>query len=178
MFGAAVGLFAWCLLAAGPGHAAVPDMAEVRRLAREPTPAILKGTAFASISDADYWTKVRGSVKPVVVVFYMDRDEASRNLATLARQLALDFQDRIVFYGYRVGEGPRVDRQVQARLQRTYGVKQVPATLFYDNDKGKMELERTDYSVPTLAEYRTPSLLFWKTYYTTVRDYITKHILD
>jgi hypothetical protein len=30
---------------------------------------------------------------------------------------------------------------------------------------GKMELERTDYSVPVLLEYRTPSLLFWTKYH-------------
>jgi len=64
------------------------------------------------------------------------------------------------------------------QLQKRYGVKQLPATLFYDNDKGKMELERTNYTVPTLAEYRTPNTLLFKIYYNTLRAYITKHILD
>jgi hypothetical protein len=41
-----------------------------------------------------------------------------------------------------------------------------------------MELERTDYSVPALVEYRTPSLFFWKTYHQAIREYIQKNILD
>jgi hypothetical protein len=41
-----------------------------------------------------------------------------------------------------------------------------------------MELERTNYTVPTLAEYRTPNTLFFKVYYNNIHDYITKHILD
>jgi hypothetical protein len=57
-------------------------------------------------------------------------------------------------------------------------VKQIPATLFYDNDRGKIELEKTDYSVPTMVEYRTPSLLFWRTYHQAIRDFIQKSILD
>ena len=54
----------------------------------------------------------------------------------------------------------------------------MPATLFYDNDKGKMELETSDYSVPTMAEYRTPSPFFWNTYYQATRKYIKENILD
>jgi hypothetical protein len=41
-----------------------------------------------------------------------------------------------------------------------------------------MELERTDYSVPAVIEYRTPSPFFWNTYYQTTRKYIQKNILD
>ena len=65
-----------------------------------------------------------------------------------------------------------------AALKKRYGVRQVPATLFYDNDHGKMELERTDYSVPAMIEYRTPRPLFWNTYYQTIRRYIRENILD
>ena len=41
-----------------------------------------------------------------------------------------------------------------------------------------MELEKTDYSVPLMLEYRTPSMLFWKTYHQAIREYIQKNILD
>jgi len=161
-------------------QAAAPDvdMADVRRLAREPVEAILSGAPFGRISDDDYWKTVRGSPKPVVVVFYANQDERSRNLATLARYLALEFSEAVGFYGYPVTAGATVEGSALAALQKRYGVRKVPATLFYDNDRGKMELERTDYSVPALLEYRTPSLFFWKTYHQATREYIQKNILD
>lgn len=73
------------------GQAAEIDMAEVRRLTKEPVQTILQGSAFANISDADYKAKVQGSSRPVIVLFYADRDEKSRDLATLARYIALEF---------------------------------------------------------------------------------------
>jgi thiol-disulfide isomerase/thioredoxin len=171
-------LVACCLAAPTPGYSAEIDMTEVRRLAKEPVQAILKGTPFADVSDADYQKKVQDDTRPVIVLFYADRDEKSRNLATLARYLAMDFGDKISFVAYQASRGVQVDKGTLQRLQKRYGVKQVPATFFYDNDKGKMELERTNYTVPTLAEYRTPSTLFFKVYYNNIHDYITKHILD
>jgi hypothetical protein len=158
--------------------AADVNMDDVRRLAREPVETILSGAPIGRVSDADYWKTVRGSPKPVVVVFYANQDQRSRHLATLARYLALEFSEDIVFYGYPVTAGATIEHNALAALQKRYGVKKVPATLFYDNDHGKMELERTDYSVPALLEYRTPSLLFWSTYHRTIREYIQKNILD
>jgi hypothetical protein len=174
-----------CLLGAAvwftpAAHAAVPavDMAEVRRLAREPVETIFTGAPLGPITDQDYRKLVQDSPRPVVVIFYASQDEKSRNLATLARYLALEFGQVITFYGYRVTAGATVGREALGALQKQYGVRQVPATLFYDNDRGKIELEKTDYSVPTTAEYRTPSLLFWRTYHQAIRDYIQKSILD
>jgi len=158
--------------------AADVNMDDVRRLAREPVETILSGAPIGRVSDADYWKTVRGSPKPVVVVFYANQDQRSRHLATLARYLALEFSEAVVFYGYPVTAGATIEHNALAALQKRYGVKKVPATLFYDNDRGKMELERTDYSVPALLEYRTPSLLFWNTYHRTIREYIQTNILD
>jgi hypothetical protein len=173
VLGLAIALASWA-------SAAVPavDMNEVRRLAREPVETIISGTPVARIADKDYRTMVHDSPRPVVVVFYANEDEKSRNLATLVRYLALEFNDVITFYAYRVAPGTRVERDTLGALQKQYGVKQVPATLFYDNDRGKIELEKADYSVPTLVEYRTPSLFFWKTYHQAIREYIQKSILD
>ena len=154
------------------------DMAEVRRLAREPVETIFSGAPIGRVSDATYWKTVQGSPKPVVVVFYANQDQQSRHLATLVRYLALEFGETIVFYGYPVTAGATVDRNALAALKKRYGVRQVPATLFYDNDRKKIELERTDYSVPAVIEYRTPSPLFWSTYRQTIRRYIQKNILD
>ena len=154
------------------------DMTEVRRLAREPVETILAGAPVGRVSDTDYQTVVHASPRPVVVFFYASQDEKSRNLATLARSLALEFSQVISFYGYQVTTGATVERQALAALQTQYGVRQVPATLFYDNDRGKIELEKTDYSVPTFTEYRTPSMFLWKTYHQAIREYIKKSILD
>jgi len=159
-------------------QAADADMADVRRLAREPVETILSGAPIARISDGKYWKTVRGSPKPVVVMFYANQDQQSRYLATLARYLALEFSEDVVFYGYPVTAGATVEHNALAAIKKRYGVKKVPATLFYDNDRGKMELERTDYSVPAVIEYRTPSPLFWNTYRQTIRKYIQENILD
>jgi len=153
-------------------------MADIRRLAREPVETIFAGAPIGRLTDADYWKTVRGSPRPVVVVFYANQDERSRNLATLARSLAVEYAEVIGFYGYRVTAGTTVERAGLAEIDRRYGVKRLPATLFYDNDHGNMELERTDYSVPAMLEYRTPSMLFWRTYHQAIRDYIEKNILD
>ena len=112
------------------------------------------------------------------MVFYANQDQRSRHLATLVRYLALEFSETVVFYGYPVTAGASVEHNALAALKKRYGVKQVSATLFYDNDRGKMELERTDYSVPAVIEYRTPRPLFWNTYYQTTRKYIQENILD
>jgi hypothetical protein len=173
------GLLALSLLAVVTlRHATAIDMAEVRRLAQQPVGQILRGTPFADVTDADYRQKVAGSPRPVIVVFYADRDEKSRNLATLARYLAQEFGSKITFYGYRASDTAAVDRPTLERLQKSYGIRQIPATLFYDNDRGKIELERTDYDVPSLVEYRTPSMLFFRTYYSAIQKYVTENILD
>ncbi len=111
-------------------------------------------------------------------MFYANQDQQSRYLATLARYLALEFSEDVVFYGYPVTAGATVDPNTLATLKKRYGVRRVPATLFYDNDRGKMELEKKDYSVPSLIEYRTPRPLLWNIYYQTTRKYIRENILD
>src|SRR5262249_25170353 len=58
------------------------EMTEVRRLAREPVETILSGAPVGRISDQDYHKMVHGSPRPVVVIFYANQDEKSRNLAT------------------------------------------------------------------------------------------------
>ena len=156
----------------------VINMTEVRRLAREPVETILASTPFGRVTDNDFSTMVHDSPRPVVVLFYANQDGKSRNLATLARYLALEFSEVISFYGYQVSQGAKVEREALGALQKRYGVKQIPATFFYDNDRGKIELEKEDYAVPTFAEYRTPSMFLWKTYHQAVRAYIVKEILD
>jgi hypothetical protein len=136
---------------AASARAAVPtvDMAEVRRLAREPVEIIFAGVPIGRVTDADYWTTVHGSPKPVVVIFYASQEKRSRNLASLARYLALEFHEVVGFYGYRIAAGAAPEPAALARVDQLHGVKRIPASLFYDNDRGAMELEKTDYSVPS-----------------------------
>src|SRR5215831_8844358 len=133
---------------AASAHAMSVDMAEVRRLAREPVETILSGAPIGRISDVDYWSTVQGSPKPVIVVFYANQEEQSRHLATLVRYIAMEFSGSIAFYAYRVTAGATAEHSALAAIDRRYKVKHVPATLFYDNDRGKMELEKTEYSAP------------------------------
>jgi hypothetical protein len=174
----ATALGACCFAAAIAAIAAEIDMAEVRRVSQQPVHDILHGTSFTEISDADYRQKINNGSRPAVVIFYADQDEKSRLLATLARYLAAEFSSNIDFYTYRTANGAQAAKKTLQHVLKSYGVKQIPATLFYDNDRGRMELERTNYTVPTLAEYRTPNTFFFKSYYKTIRDYIDKNILD
>ena len=161
-----------------PSRATEVNMTEVRKLAEQPVKTILQGTPVIKISDVDYQDLVFKSTRPVVVLFYIDQDQDSRNLATLLRYLSIDFQKRITFCIYEVAEKRPISKDLSARLQKTYSLDKVPGTFFYDNDKGKIELERENYQVPSLKEYRTPKMLFWKTYYTTITKYIEENILD
>jgi hypothetical protein len=167
-----------CLTATSTSYPAEIDMATVRRLAQQPVHEILHGTSFTEIADADYRQKIDSGSRPAIVIFYADQDEKSRLLATLARYLAADFSSKIDFHAYRTTSGEKAPKKTLQHVLKSYGVKQIPATSFYDNDKGRMELERTNYTVPTLTEYRTPNTFFFKVYYNTVRDYIDKNILD
>ena len=161
-----------------PSTAAEVNMAEVRRLAENPVKTILLDAPVLKVNDATYQSLVFKSTKPVVVVFYADQDQDSRNLATLMRYLSVDFQQKITFCIYEVAEKKPIPNDLLARLQKTYSLDKVPGTFFYDNDKGKIEVEREYYKVPSIREYRTPKMLFWKTYYETITKYINKDILD
>ncbi len=161
----------------GVAKAADVDMAEIRRLALTPVEHILSGTHFVPLSDGDYWVNIRHCQKPVVVLFYANHDERSRRLATLARYLAQEFGNSIAFFSYPVNTGARAGHDYLARLKKKYGLTKVPATLFYDQESTGVALERTAYAVPSLIEYRSPNLLFWKTYHQMTRDYIRRHIL-
>ena len=166
------------LLSVVSSTAAEVNMAEVRRLAENPVKTILLEAPVLKVNDATYQNLVFKSTRPVVVMFYVDQDQDSRNLATLMRYLSVDFQKKITFCVYEVAEKKPIPNDLSARLQKTYSLDKVPGTFFYDNDKGKIELEREHYETPSLREYRTPKMLIWKTYYETITKYINKNILD
>ncbi len=153
-------------------------MAEVRTLAQKPVRAILEGAPVLKVNDATYQSLVFKSTRPVIVVFYVNQDQDSQNLATLMRYLSVDFQQKITFCIYEVAEKKPVPSDLLPRLQKTYSLNKVPGTFFYDNDTGKIEIERRDYGVPSIKEYRAPKMVLWKTYYEKITKYIEKDILD
>ena len=153
-------------------------MAEVEALAKLPVSEIFKSSLVQEISRETYWKFVRGSKIPVVVMFYSNEDQDSQNLATLVRYVANDYRNRVAFYRLMVVAKGKPDRPTIAQMQRAYSLDKVPGTFFYDNDTGKMVLEREQYDLPTFKEYRTPGMFLWKVYYNRVRAYIDKNILD
>ncbi|MGH8614627.1 MAG: hypothetical protein ACREYF_22020 [Gammaproteobacteria bacterium] len=175
---AAAALLACLLVLSGVALTAEVNMAEVEALATRPVRDILKDSPFQEISETRYREAVRGSKRPVVVMFYSNEDRPSQNLATLLRYVAVDYSDKITFYHFMVVPKGKPDRPTITRMQKAYSLDKVPGTFFYDNDKSTMVLEKEDYALPTFKEYRTPGMFLWKVYYSKIREYIDKHILD
>ena len=75
----------------GPSFADEIKMAEVEALAKLPVREIFEGAPVEELSGETYWKTVRGSKKPVVVMFYSNEDKDSQNLATLVRYIASDY---------------------------------------------------------------------------------------
>src|SRR5262249_18636862 len=125
-----------------------------------------------------YWKTVRESRVPVVVMFYSNVDPESQRLATLIRYVAFKYQDKISYYRVMVAANGKPAKAVAADFQKSYSLDKTPGILFYDNDTGKMVLEGEQYIEANFKEFRTPSLLFWNTYYNAVCSYIDKNILD
>lgn len=171
-------LLACLVVPGGVALTAEVNMAEVRALAARPVREILEATPFREIDDTRYWEAVRESKRPVVVMFYSNQDRDSQNLATLLRYVAVDYSDKITFYHFMVVPKGKPDRPTLTRMEKAYSLDKVPGTFFYDNDTGAMVLEKEDYTLPTFKEYRTPGMFLWNVYYSKIREYIDKHILD
>jgi hypothetical protein len=154
------------------------DMSKVRALAALPVKEIFRDSPVRELPRGSYWKTVRGSPRPVVVMFYSNVDPESQRLATLIRYVAIRYKDRFSTYGVMVVDKGKPARTVAAEYEKNYSLDKTPGILFYDNDRGKMELENEQYIDANFKEFRTPSLLLWKIYYNAVCSYIDKHILD
>ena len=153
------------------------DMSKVRALAALPVKEILRDTPVRELDVANYWKTVRGNPRPVVVMFYSNVDPESQRLATLIRYVAIKYREKFSTYGVMVAEKGKPLKTVAAEYEKNYSLDKTPGILFYDNDRGKMELQGEQYIDANFKEFRTPSLLFWKIYYNAVCSYIDKHIL-
>ena len=68
------------------------DMSKVRALAALSVKEILRDSPVQELDLANYWKTVRGSPRPVVVMFYSNVDPESQRLATLIRYVAIDIR--------------------------------------------------------------------------------------
>ena len=153
-------------------------MSEVRELSKLPVKDIFINSAVTEIDQASYWNTVMQSPKPVVVMFYSNQEKHSQNLATLLRYVAIDYSDKILFCSFMVVAKGKPNQSTMIKMERTFSLDKTPGVLYYDNDTGKMILEHEHYEVPKLKEYRTPSMVLWKLYYSKVKQIIENKILD
>ena len=154
------------------------DMATVRKLAEEPVKDILRDSPVHELARGSYWKTVRGTKTPVVVLFYSNVDGESQRLATLVRYVAAKYAGRFAIYGVMVVDRGKPTKAIAADYVKDYSLDKTPGILFYDNDRGRQVLEGEEYIAANFKEFRTPGLLFWKTYYDAVCAYIDKNILD
>ncbi len=154
------------------------DMSKIRALAALPVKEIFRDSPVRELPRASYSKTIRESRIPVVVMFYSNVDPESQRLATLIRYISVKYKDKFSTYGVMVVANGKPAKAITADYQKSYSLDKTPGILFYDNDRGKMELENEQYIDANFKEFRTPSLLFWKIYYNTVCSYIDKHILD
>jgi len=153
------------------------NMSQVRALAARPVKEIFHDSPVRELPRASYWKTIRESRTPVVVMFYSNVDPESQRLATLIRYVAIRYKEKFSTYGVMVAEKGKPQKTVAAEYEKTYSLDKTPGILFYDNDRGKMELEGEQYIDANFKEFRTPSLLLWKLYYNAVCNYVDKHIL-
>ena len=161
------------------------DMSKIRALAALPVKDIFRDSPVQDLSPASYWKTVRASPTPVVVMFYSNVDPESQRLATLIRYVALKYHAKFSTYGVMVAESGKPAKATAAEFEKRYSLDKTPGVLdktpgvlFYDNDRGRMELESEQYIDASFKEFRSPSMLLWRVYYDTVCRYIDKNVLD
>ncbi len=159
--------------------AAEVDMSEVKRLTKLPVENILQGSPVVQITDPDHLKWILENNKPLLVIFYVNLEENSRNLATLIRYLAFDLHEKITFCAFKVSERSPIGKELAVKLQKSYSLDKTPATFFYNNNSsGKVNLRRENNGEPTIKEYRTPSMFFWKKYYKDLVQYIKNSLIQ
>ena len=82
------------------------------------------------IKQTNFEAKVLASSIPVMVIFYAAWCNPCRLLAPSLEELALENTERVVFYSVDTDENPA--------LIKKYGIRDLPAFLFFKN--GKLEL--------------------------------------
>ncbi len=153
-------------------------MKDVKALAREPVTRILAPAPIEEFSIDSYWQSVHGRNKPLVVFFYSNRHNPSQRVATLIRYIAPDYADKMAFARVQVADKGVPDKMLAEQLNKSFSLDSTPGILFYDNVNSTMVLEDEDYIDADFKEFRTPSMLLWKTYYSAVRKELDALLAD
>jgi len=154
------------------------DMSKIRALADLPVKEIFRDSPVEELSPASYWKTIRASRRPVVVMFYSNADPESQRLATLIRYVATKYRAKFSTYAVMVAESGKPAKATAAEFGKRYSLDKTPGILFYDNHRGRIELESEEYIDANFKEFRSPSMLLWRVYYDTVCRYIDKNVLD
>ena len=154
------------------------NMKEVRELAKNPVEEILETELIEALLPDSYWKSVHGRNKPLVVFFYSNNHGPSQRLATLIRYVYPHYASKLSFVRLKVSEKGPPDKDLAKQLNNSFSLDSTPGILFYDNVGSEMVLEDEDYIDADFKEFRTPNLLFWRTYYSAVRKELDALLAD
>jgi len=163
-----------------PSAGAAEDikMKDVRTLAKLKVNGILMERSVTKAEIDNYWETVHKRDRPLIVFFYINQDSGSQRVATLLHYVAPDYKDRIHFLRIEIQSEGKPTNEFKKDLQKRFGLDDVPGILFYDNVKGKMVLEEEDYIDADFKEFRTPFMLFWKSYLSGIRKELDELLAD
>jgi hypothetical protein len=150
------------------------DMSVIRALAQRPVDEILEKSPVASMEIRDYWNEVRSRGRSMIVFFYSNMHGPSQRVATLLLYVAKEYSDRIAFRRVKVAEKGVPNKQEAGRLAAQFSLDHTPGILFYHNEGNALVLEKEEYVEADFKEFRTPSMLLWKTYYSAVKKELDK----
>jgi len=107
------------------------------------------GVDYVPVKDENYDQIVKGSNKPVMVLFYNNEGEYSAGLAGLAKVLNDTFQDDnvkegyagddIFFCAYKITDGVSNEPEDLYELQDKYPIEKTPAIAFYAINNNKVD---------------------------------------
>jgi len=154
------------------------NMNEVSELAKLSVDEILKNSPVETFAVEDYGRYVQGRNKPLVVFFYSNIDGPSQRLATLIRYIAPHYKNKMSFGRVKVVEKGKPEKIRTKMLASKYSLDDTPGILFYHKVGKVMVLEDEEYIDADFKEFRTPSMVLWKTYYKAVRKELDKLLAD
>ena len=154
-------------------------MAEVREVIKHPVNKILDKTPVTLIEVESYLEAIKEKHdKPLMAFFYSDRDPQSQRMASVLKYVASEYVNQIYFIRVQIVQEGKPDKDNAKNLNEKFSLDRTPGVLFYDNTHKDMVLESETYMDVEYKEFRTPNLLIWELYYTTVRKELDKLLFD
>jgi len=145
------------------------NIEEIKQMQNKYVEQILMGLNVGIITKDNYNTILLESKKPVVIIFYINNDLASRKLATMARYIIIKYNNVINFYAYKVGE-QYPSNELLSRYKEKYRLNYIPAILYYNINNFELDI------LNPKKLYNIPRIFFWKYYYNKIVTYIESSI--